>query len=41
MKTAIDGCAVHGLRATDCGLTTVLARLRVPVFEALAVKFLL
>jgi len=40
MKTAIDCCVVHGLQATDYELQQPGSS-RVPVFEALAVKFLL
>jgi len=39
MKTAIDCCVVHGLQATDYELQHS-GSFRVPVFEALALKFL-
>jgi len=39
MKTAIDCCVVHGLQATDYELQQSGSS-RVPVFEALALKFL-
>jgi len=39
MKTAIDCCVVHGLQATDYELQQP-GLSRVPVFEALALKFL-
>lgn len=39
MKTAIDCCVVHGLQAIDYELQQS-GSFRVPVFEALALKFM-